>query len=137
MDGQPPAIVTQEIRIVDDQGNARLLLSAKSGVPVIQMLRPDGEPGLAITLDQAGRPSIKLANPATAAPSAALEIDDKGAHVKFDRPGGASSYLFLNNFGAAGVVLLDTKGVRRLNVLTASDGTASVERFGPDGKPSP
>lgn len=137
MDGQPPAIVTQEIRIVDDQGNARLLLSARSGAPVIHMLQPDGQQGLAISLDQAGRPSIRLANPVAAEPSAALEIDDKGAHVKFDRPGGASSYLFLNNVGGAGVVLFDTKGVRRLNVLTAPDGTASVERYGPDGKPLP
>ena len=134
MDAQPPPVVTQEIQIVDAQGRPRMLLSAKSGEPVIELLRGNGQPSLAMTLDPAGRPSIKLSNPDPSAPTAALEIDDKGAHVKFDRPGGASRYLLLNNLGGSGVVILDTKGTRRLDILTAPDGSTSIERFGPDGK---
>ncbi|MGA7631087.1 MAG: hypothetical protein WCB11_09990 [Terriglobales bacterium] len=64
-------------------------------------------------------------------------MDDKGTHVKFDRPGGASSYLFLNNAGESGVVFVDANGVRRLNVLVELDNDAKIERFGSDGKPIP
>ena len=52
-----------------------------------------------------------------------------------DRPGGASSYLFLNNAGESGVVFVDANGVRRLNVLVGPDNDAKIERFGSDGKP--
>ena len=133
MDVQPPPIVTQEIQIVDAQGRPRMLLSARSGEPIVELLRKNGQPSLTMTLDPSGRPSIKFDNPDPAAPTAALEIDDKGAHVKFDRPGGASSYLFLNNLGGSGVVILDTKGTRRLTILTAPDGSTNIERFGSDG----
>jgi hypothetical protein len=66
-----------------------------------------------------------------------LEVDNKGAHVKFDHPGGASSYIFLNNAGESGVVLVDSNGVRRLDVRAGPDDSAKIERFGPDGKPIP
>ena len=49
--------------------------------------------------------------------------------------GGASSYLFLSDAGASGIVLIDSRGVRRLNAVIDPDGAASIERFGPDGKP--
>jgi hypothetical protein len=111
-----------------------MLLSARSGEPILQLLQKSGQPSLVMTLDPAGRPSIKFDNPDPAAPTAALEIDDKGAHVKFDRPGDASSYLFLNNRGGSGIVILDSKGVRRLNILAAPDGSTIIERFGSDGK---
>jgi hypothetical protein len=57
--------------------------------------------------------------------------------LKFDRPGGASSYLFLNNAGESGVVFVDANGVRRLNVLVGTDSDAKIEHFGSDGKPIP
>ncbi len=133
----PLPIVAQEIRIVDGAGNTRMLLSAKGAAPVIEMRRADGKVTATIALDPAGRPAILLANPDGAGPMAALEVDDKGAHVKFDRPGGASSYLFLNNAGASGVVLIDPKGIRRLSATVSADGAAQVERFGADGKPLP
>jgi hypothetical protein len=53
-----------------------------------------------------------------------------------DRPGGASSYLFLNNAGESGVVFVHANGVRRLNVLVGPDNDAKIERFGSDGKSS-
>jgi hypothetical protein len=137
MDAAPPPVVTQEVRIVDSEGHLRLLLSAESGRPVVQLFQSSGASGAEISLDANGRPSVTLANPDPQGPTAALEVDDKGAHVKFDRPGGASSYLFLNNAGGSGVVLLDTKGVRRLDATIGADGTAKIERFGPDGKPIP
>jgi hypothetical protein len=135
MDSTTRPIVTQQIEIVDNHGVPRLVLSAKSGSPMIQLLQPDGAAGVEVSLDANGRPAIKLASPDPSGLSAALEVDDKGAHVKFDRPGGASSYFFLNNAGGSGVVFLDTKGVRRLNLLVGSDGVATIERFDLEGKP--
>jgi hypothetical protein len=137
VDALPPPIVTQEIQIVDDRGHPLLLLSGKTGQPTIKFMDGDGQQGMAMALDAAGRPSVSLSNPDTAAPTATLEIDDKGAHVKFDRSGGASGYLFLNNAGESGIVLIDPEGVRRLEILAGPDGKASIERYGADGKALP
>ncbi len=131
MDATSPPIVTPEVRIVDEQGHPRLLLSAKDGTPKIQLFRSDGRLGSAVSLDGEGRPSIKLENINANGPTAVLGIDGKGAHVKFDRSGGASSYLFLSDAGASGIVLIDSRGVRWLNAVIDPDGAASIERFGP------
>ena len=132
-----PPMVTQEIQVVDGDGKPRLVLSARSGSPVIEMLQPTGRASFAVSLDSAGRPTMKLSNPEEAGPTATLEIVDSGTHVKFVRPGGGTSYLFLNNAGGSGVVLIDTNGVRRLVALAPADGSVRIERFGPDGKPLP
>lgn len=132
MQAAPPApVVTQEIRVTDAQGHARIVLSARDGTPTIQLLRGDDTPGATISLDDAGRPAIRLANPAANSPTASLEIDDKGAHVKFDRPGGASSYVFLNNAGGSGIVLIDAAGQRKAGIVLAPDGTMSVQGIAP------
>jgi hypothetical protein len=135
MQDMPPPIVTQEVRIVDAQGHPRILLSASSGKPVLMMLRADGQTATEIALDEAGRPSVSLANPDSNGPTATLAVDDKGAHVRFDRPGGASSYVYLNNAGGSGVVLIDTKGVRRLQATVDADGITQVERSDAGGSP--
>ncbi len=124
-------VITQEVRIVDAQGHARIILSAKDGQPTIMLLRGDSVAGATVTLDSDDRPSIKLANPDPAAPVASVEIDDKGAHVKFDKPDGASSYLFLNNAGGSGVVLLDGTGDRRASVVLSPEGQLSIQGVSP------
>lgn len=130
-------LVTDEIRLVDGSGRTRLLLSTRSGLPVIQLLRADGSLGLSATLDASGRGSVRIQGSDPSGPSASLEVDDKGSHVKFDRSGGASSYLFLNNAGESGVVLLDLNGKRRLNLLVQADGEPVVQRFNTQGQPIP
>jgi hypothetical protein len=135
MHASPLPVITDEIKIVDSQGHPRIIMSARSGNPVIQLLETNGAIGMEVLLDSAGRPAVKLANPDSKGPTAVLEVDDKGTHVLFDRPGGASSYLFLNNAGASGVVLVDSNGVRRLDVLVGSDNNVKMEQFGADGKP--
>jgi hypothetical protein len=137
MHPSPSPVITDEIKIVDSQGHPRIIMSAKSGNPVIRMLQANGMPSVEVLLDSTGHPAVRLANPDLKGPTAALAVDDKGTHVKFDRPGGASSYLFLNNAGESGVVFVDANGVRRLNVLVGLDNDAKVERFGSDGKPIP
>ena len=135
MHASPSPVITDEIKILDSQGHPRILMSAKSGNPVIRLLQINGAPSVEVLLDASGHPAVKLANPDLKGPTAALAVDDKGTHVKFDRPGGASSYLFLNNAGESGVVFLDANGVRRLNVLVGPENDAKIERFGSDGKP--
>jgi hypothetical protein len=130
-------VITDELKIVDRQGHPRIIMSAKSGSPVIRLLQTNGAPSVVVLLDSVGHPAVKLANPDLKGPTAALAVDDKGTHVKFDRPGGASSYLFLNNAGESGLVFVDANGVRRLNVLIGPDNDAKIERFGSDGKPIP
>ena len=125
----PPPIIASEVRIVDANGKPRLVLAAPPEGPTVRLLMPDGHSRAELRLDAAGRPSLKLSSPEPTQPAAALEIDDKGAHVKFDRPQGGSSYLFLNNAGATGVVLIDTKGVRRLEAALGADGEPRIRRF--------
>jgi hypothetical protein len=137
MHASPLPVITDEIKIVDSQGQPRIVMSARSGNPVIQLFETNGAIGMEVLLDSTGRPAVKLANPDLKGPTAVLEVDDKGTHVLFDRPGGASSYLFLNNAGASGVVLVDSNGMRRFAVLVGSDNNVKMEQFGADGKPIP
>lgn len=132
----PPPVITQEVRIVDSAGQPRIILSAKTGEPSIQVVRRDGKPAATIQLDKDDRPSVKLDNPAADGPTATLEVDDKGAHVLFNRPGGASSYLFLNNSGGSGVVLIDAKGARRASVVMTADGQVTVGGVDPAKAPA-
>src|SRR5579863_5672716 len=135
MHASPLPVITDEIKIVDSQGHPRIIMSARSGNPVIQLLETNGAIGMEVLLDSSGRPAVKLAKPDSNGPTSVLEGDDKGTHVLFDRPGGAFSYLFLNNAGASGVVLVDSNGVQRLDVLVGSDNNVKMEQFGADGKP--
>ena len=130
----PQSVVTEEIQIIDDQGNLRIALSAKSGKPAIALMKTNGDSSVMITLDEAGRPALRLRNFDPVGLEAVIEIDEKGAHVKLDRPGGASSYLFLNNAGGSGVVLIDAQGVRRLEALVLPDGAPRIARFEPNAK---
>lgn len=122
-----PPVTTQELRIVDAQGRPKMLLSALNGVPEIVLLREDGSTGARVALDAAGRPALTLLNPLAAGPHATVEIDDKGAHLLLERPGGASAYLFLNNAGGSGVVSIAADG-QRLSATLAADGTSRIER---------
>jgi hypothetical protein len=137
MDKPPQRLVAQELHLVDEHGAPRIVLSAGSAAPSIQLLEANGAPRAVVSLDAVGRPAVKLTNPDAGGPTAALEVDDKGTHVRFDRPGGASSYVFLNNEGVSGIVLIDAKGVRRLSAMVDGSGNPIIQRFDADGKPIP
>lgn len=99
-------LAVHEISIVDESGRVCMTLSAAKGTPSIRMFGPDGAERMTASLNASGYGSIQITNPNESSPVASLAVDDKGAHVKFDRPGGASSYLFLNNAGESGAVFL-------------------------------
>jgi hypothetical protein len=88
-------------------------------------------------LDGAGHGSLRLIDPDSAAPGAGKEIDDKGAHVKFDHGAGASSYVSFNNAGESGLVLIDQFRHSRSSVLLPSTGDAIIQRFNALGEPVP
>ncbi len=123
----------QELTLVDEDGQPKMRLFIRSGSPILQMMRPNGEVAMTFAVDATGHPTIALTNPESGS-SASLAVDKKGAHVKFDRPGGASSYLFLNNEGGSGIVLLDNAGKRKYELLLNADGSVSTGRVDNSGK---
>ena len=122
---------------MDESDRVCIVLSAHNGAPSIQLLGTDGSALVSASLSENGFGAVKIENPNTSGSVAAIEVDDKGAHVKFDRPGGASSYLFLNNVGGSGAIFIDTQGKRRLNLLVPENGTAEIQRFDEAGKVIP
>ena len=136
MTSNNPPLKTTRLSIVDDEGKERIGLSFERQKPTIQLFREDGSPALIMTLDSAQHPSVHLLNPDSTGPTIVLEVDNKGSHVKMDRPGGASSYLFLNDKGDSGVSLIDTHGVRRLLLLLKSDSTVTLQQLDDQGRPS-
>lgn len=119
----------RELKIVDGGGRTALILAAPNGTPSINLLSADGKPRLAMTVDAQGYSSVRLTNPNPSAPVASFEIDDKGTHIKFDRPNGASSYLFLNNSGGSGAVFIDTAGTRKLDLMVSPSGKTEIRRY--------
>ena len=119
----------QELKIVDAQGRPRIVLSAKTAEPGITWLREDGQAAASLSISGSGHAALSLNAVAADQPNAVLEIDDKGTHVKFTRKGGASAYLFLNNEGVSGLVLLDKQGKRRFNVLVPEEGPVQVRQI--------
>jgi hypothetical protein len=132
-DRNPKIVETQELNILDDTGTRRLSLSARGGSPSIQMFTPEGRASLSMSLDAEGRASLHLGNSNDSGPTAVIEVVQTGTHVKFMRPAGGASYLFLNNAGGSGVVLIDTNGKRRVQILAPADGSVKIEKYDPEG----
>lgn len=130
------ALVAEEIHIVDAARQPRLVLSAQGGTPQVTLLGPDGATAMLLSLDADGHPSVRLSNPVAQGATARLEVDAKGAHVRFDGQGGAAAYLFLSNAGAQGVVLGDASGVRRFSAVVMPDGAVQVQQDGAASQPS-
>jgi len=130
-------LAAHEISIVDETGRVCMTLSAANGAPSIHMLGPDGAERMTASLNASGYGSIQITNPNESSPVASLAVDDKGAHVKFDRPGGASSYLFLNNAGESGAVFLNGSEKRSLDLLVTPTGATKVQRYDQPDKPIP
>ena len=127
-------ISAQTLSIVDGNGRPRLVMSVEKGLPMLAILREDGNAAMTMGTDADGRPQISLANPNPSGPRAVFELDPKGAHLRFERPGGASAYMFLNDQGGSGVVLIDQAGARRFHATLAADGSVSTDGVADLGK---
>lgn len=126
-------LTTSELNITDAQGRTRMQLLADADGPALRLLREDGNEGARVSLDANGLGALTLGNPDAAGPTARLEVDAKGTHVKFERPGGATAYVFLNNAGTSGLVLVDGDGKRRIAATVTADGSSRIERYDAEG----
>lgn len=127
----------RELNIVDEHGRVCMTLSASDQIPAVDLLDSSGEKRITMSVDKRGYGAVRLSNPNLSGPVVSVEIDDKGAHVKFDRPGGAASYLFLNNSGGSGVVLIDSKGLRRLDMMVDPSGETKFRRYDKSSSATP
>jgi hypothetical protein len=127
----------RRLDIVDERGKIFMTLSAPNQVPTLELLDSSGQKRITMSVEEGGYGAVRLSNPSPSGPVASLEIDNKGAHVKFDRPGGASSYLFLNNSGGSGVVLLDSNGSRKLDLMIAPSGETEFRRYDQSSSTTP
>lgn len=125
----------QELQIVDAQGRPRLVLSAASGTPSITLLHSDGSPQAIVSLGETGLPCVELRNPNPAHPTARLEVDDKGTHIKMDHPSGATTYLFVNNGATCGLAMEDAQRKRRLEAMVPPTGEAFIRKLDDAGRP--
>lgn len=118
----------RELEIVDEHDQPRIRLSVEHGVASIQLLNLQGEVGARIELDQVGFSKIQLASIAEPLLNVKLEMDPKGSHIKFDHQNGASNYLFLNNQGASGLVMLDAQQQRKFAATVSEQGVLKIDQ---------
>ncbi|RZG47463.1 hypothetical protein [Acinetobacter wuhouensis] len=118
----------RELEIVDEHDQPRIRLSVEQGVASIQLLSLLGEVGARIELDQAGFSKIQLASITEPLLNVKLEMDPKGSHIKFDHQNGASNYLFLNNQGASGLVMLDAQQQRKFAATVSEQGVLKIDQ---------
>ncbi|AYO53220.1 hypothetical protein [Acinetobacter wuhouensis] len=118
----------RELEIVDEHDQPRIRLSVEQGLASIQLLNLQGEVGARIELDQAGFSKIQLASITEPLLNVKLEMDPKGSHIKFDHQNGASNYLFLNNQGASGLVMLDAQQQRKFAATVSEQGVLKIDQ---------
>ncbi|MBJ9985602.1 hypothetical protein IAE19_09125 [Acinetobacter sp. S40] len=117
----------RELAIVDENDQTRIQLTVKSNVPSIEFLNERGEVSIQIILGEEGYPSIQLLPISDQLLNVKLEMDSKGAHLKFDHEQGSSCYVFLNNVGTSGMVMLDAKKQRRFTASVTAQGDLHLE----------
>ncbi len=117
----------RELEIVDEHDLPRIRLSVEQGVASIQLLNSQGNVATRIEMDELGFSKIQLTSAPEPLINVKLELDPKGSHIKFDHQNGASNYLFLNNQGVSGLVMLDTQQQRKFAVTVDEQGRVKVE----------
>ncbi len=117
----------RELEIVDEHDQPRIRLSVTDGVASFQLLNSQGGVVTRIELDEAGFSKIQLTSTPKPLINVKLELDPKGSHIKFDHQNGASNYLFLNNQGTSGLVMLDAQQQRKFAVTVDEHGEVKIE----------
>jgi hypothetical protein len=125
-------VEASEFRLV--QGDqVRATLAMRDGGPSFDLLDAHGGAAVQVAVDDHGQPRIALASPDRSKPKAVLEVDDKGTHVLFEAPDGKQSYLFQKDDGTTGVVLGNSGGRHRGEMLLSSNGQIELALFDADG----
>nr|WP_174506708.1 hypothetical protein [Acinetobacter sp. Marseille-Q1620] len=117
----------RELEIVDENDQPRIRLSVDNGRPAIQLLQENGAIAGHIEIDKSGYPNIQLLSTPDKTLSLRLEVDSKGMHLKFDHQNGASNYLFLNNAGTSGLVMIDSQSRRRFAATVTAQGEVNID----------
>ena len=117
----------RELEIVDENDQPRIQLGVENGVPSIKLLNDKGEVTTRIEVSEVGFAKIQLNATSEPLLNVKLELDPKGSHIKFDHQHGASCYLFLNNQGASGLVMLDAQQQRKFAATVDAQGELKVE----------
>ncbi|MBF0528130.1 MAG: hypothetical protein HQK55_02420 [Deltaproteobacteria bacterium] len=100
----PTLLTTSELRLVDESGRTRALLSILRGKPRLILIDDNGEFRLELGLGQTGEPSIGLR----------------------DRDGKTKAQLFLSASNQAGLKLFDASGRVRANLGLSSEGSPGL-----------
>ncbi len=108
----PRAMVAQEFRLIDAQGNPRAVLG----------MRADGGPGLAF-LDKQGKSRAAIGL-----------TEDQSSLALYDVDGHARVRITLQNDGGAGLALQDKNQKLRAALRLKADGTPSLSFSDADGK---
>jgi hypothetical protein len=70
--------------------------------------------------------AVRIYDESSNKPRIELSIDALGSHVHFAGGESQQSYLFLKKTGVTGVVLTDSKGTRKAEVLVSPEGNANI-----------
>lgn len=127
MDEIQQKLKLRELEIVDEHDLPRIRLSVEQGVASIQLLNSQGNVATRIEMDELGFSKIQLTSALEPLINVKLELDPKGSHLKFDHQNGASNYLFLNNQGTSGLVMLDAQQQRKFAATVDEQGGVKVE----------
>lgn len=120
-------IKLRELEIVDENDQVRIRLAVKANSPTIELLDQNGKVAGQIDVSVDGYPKLEFSSVADQLLNVKLELDPKGSHLKFDHQQGASSYLFLNNQGISGLVMVDVKQQRKFAATVNEQGELNFE----------
>ncbi|MDR2456426.1 MAG: hypothetical protein LBE49_07530 [Deltaproteobacteria bacterium] len=121
---QDPRIVSaEELRLTDETGRTRLLMTLVRGKPRLFMLDNDGEYRLEMGLGESGEPHVWLRD-AEGAAKVQVALTGKGlpSFTLADRQGRVRAVLALSQTGEPALILRDPKGEDRVALWRDSSG---------------
>jgi hypothetical protein len=122
----PKTIEAEEFRLVDSRGNLRARLGIQDEQTILELRTVTGHLALKVGAGPEGIAAIRIYDESSNKPRIELSIDAQGSHMHFAGGESQQSYLFLKKTGATGVVLTDSKGTRKAEVLVSAEGNASI-----------
>jgi len=133
--GYAKVLSVQALRLVDEQGRPRGGLATVDGLTTLQLLRPDGTPGLECQLGKAGAPGIVLRD-AKGMMRWSVGVIDRGPLMVFcDAQARLRMEIGAVAEGAVAVRQFGANAKRPVAILAATEGgEAGLIFVGPDGR---